>query len=1158
MAGEKKQGEYFYNQKWLHFVLVVFSGLFLVGTLLSVKGDYDRQWRHYQGEFRRLEIDKTHADMEKMVARRDAKLDEMKKSRDEMAANARKHADEITRMKAERDKLDGEIYRSNQAYQFAKADLDALKYHYPETNAEAVLTGRPDLKAKAKDLKEELDKKQTDANAKFNANQKLLDRKAEVEKQIAQYEAPITAMEKAIAQRTADYSRDQRKMERIGHSGLQGILNDYVRNSPMLDFISPNQKIEQVVLNDIKDDFNFAVVPKIDRCMTCHIAINKKGYEDQPNPLKTHPNLDLYLSDNSPHPKDKIGCTVCHNGNGHATDFQKAVHTPHSEEQQKEWEKKYSWHPEHHWDTPMTPMQYVQANCFACHKNAYEIPTASRLLKGQMLYERLGCIGCHKVQWFEESVNNRKPGFDLSHIKEKLNPQWTLKWVDNPKEFRPTTRMPQIFHLSNMADPDNTAKENTIIHGIVAYLFENSKPLDMVEPPGPGDKDAGAEVIKKIGCAACHNIKPLELESNEHGPDLSAVGSKVDKKWIYNWVKNPSHYFPGTLMPSLRLSDTDANNVSEYLSSLKNDDTYVNDKGETVPTEFAKKKAPEYSDAAARALFHDFLGAKESDDQINRDFDAMNEHDRLLFIGKKGIARQGCFGCHNIPGFETENRIGTELTYEGSKDIEKLDFGLLAKHDEGEEATPDSPDKPKLVNYTKREWFKTKLLTPRIYDWGKVLRYDEHLKMPKFNLSDDDVDALVTLLLGLTKTNISGAISQTLNDSRKAITSGREVIEKYNCVGCHQLGLFQKMLSLDTTDFENKIHWATHDVVVEKENPDDGSTTRITLLKRHDLIRGDKKLPGSDETTNVVEFLKNSGWKAVEGFGADEGNIAKYYSAQNFAPPLLRLEGERTRYEWLYDFLRHPYQLRPQVEVRMPTFPWRSGEIDSVIGFFANMAHEPWPLDVEDNPTTPGQLIAGHTLFGTRGTPEFGNSMQCNQCHPAGLAMPPGDKSTWGPNLAMAQYRLKPRWLHKWLFNPQYYMPGVAMPAFFYDVSQEPANPVWPDSQERIENIIAYLTHLNTSPVEWRFETTATLSAAATPADQQTTETATASGDSTTTAAAAASSAPGEIATKVEKPALQSPAANDAQTSATAEKAAAGTRPNSQVTTASASGAGRP
>ena len=39
----------------------------------------------------------------------------------------------------------------------------------------------------------------------------------------------------------------------------------------------------------------------------------------------------------------------------------------------------------------------------------------------------------------------------------------------------------------------------------------------------------------------------------------------------------------------------------------------------------------------------------------------------------------GCAGCHEIAGFEDEGRIGTELTFEGSKPIERLDFALFTE-----------------------------------------------------------------------------------------------------------------------------------------------------------------------------------------------------------------------------------------------------------------------------------------------------------------------------------------------------------------------------------------------------------------------------------------------------------------------------------------------
>ena len=41
------------------------------------------------------------------------------------------------------------------------------------------------------------------------------------------------------------------------------------------------------------------------------------------------------------------------------------------------------------------------------------------------------------------------------------------------------------------------------------------------------------------------------------------------------------------------------------------------------------------------------------------------------------MQRYGCAGCHEIAGMEDEGRIGTELTKEGSKPIEQIDFALL-------------------------------------------------------------------------------------------------------------------------------------------------------------------------------------------------------------------------------------------------------------------------------------------------------------------------------------------------------------------------------------------------------------------------------------------------------------------------------------------------
>ena len=47
-----------------------------------------------------------------------------------------------------------------------------------------------------------------------------------------------------------------------------------------------------------------------------------------PQPYSSHPRLDLFLGSLSPHPMGKFGCTICHQGQGSATSFEWASHTP--------------------------------------------------------------------------------------------------------------------------------------------------------------------------------------------------------------------------------------------------------------------------------------------------------------------------------------------------------------------------------------------------------------------------------------------------------------------------------------------------------------------------------------------------------------------------------------------------------------------------------------------------------------------------------------------------------------------------------------------------------------------------------------------------------------------------------------------------------------
>jgi mono/diheme cytochrome c family protein len=145
---------------------------------------------------------------------------------------------------------------------------------------------------------------------------------------------------------------------------------------------------------------------------------------------------------------------------------------------------------------------------------------------------------------------------------------------------------------------------------------------------------------------------------------------------------------------------------------------------------------------------------------------------RTLFAGEKTIGRYGCFGCHTIKGFEKSSPIGVELTEEGNKLVERLDFGF----EEGK------------IPHTLPGWMHRKLMEPRIFDKDKFKRPEELLRMPKFWLSDEEADNVVTGLMSFSKEQVPLAGQKQLTPEDRYVQEGYRLIHDYNCRGCHQVG----------------------------------------------------------------------------------------------------------------------------------------------------------------------------------------------------------------------------------------------------------------------------------------------------------------------------------------------------------------------------------
>jgi mono/diheme cytochrome c family protein len=78
----------------------------------------------------------------------------------------------------------------------------------------------------------------------------------------------------------------------------------------------------------------------------------------------------------------------------------------------------------------------------------------------------------------------------------------------------------------------------------------------------------GAEIFKREKCRDCHT---LNGKGGAVGPNLTYVGSRRTREYIYQQIKDPKSHNPRTEMPSFsgRVSEEDINALADYLAGMK-------------------------------------------------------------------------------------------------------------------------------------------------------------------------------------------------------------------------------------------------------------------------------------------------------------------------------------------------------------------------------------------------------------------------------------------------------------------------------------------------------------------------------------------------------------------------------------------------------------
>ena len=124
------QQERYYNifklNKWFAISSILFTGFWV----LTFADDYNRPWKKYQIEFRKMEIEKVRSEIstkqEALEGNEDYQL--LLAQLDLKQAEFNNQQGRINEVNQELERIEGAFYSSNQNYQFSKADFDAVKY----------------------------------------------------------------------------------------------------------------------------------------------------------------------------------------------------------------------------------------------------------------------------------------------------------------------------------------------------------------------------------------------------------------------------------------------------------------------------------------------------------------------------------------------------------------------------------------------------------------------------------------------------------------------------------------------------------------------------------------------------------------------------------------------------------------------------------------------------------------------------------------------------------------------------------------------------------------------------------------------------------------------------------------------------------------------
>jgi mono/diheme cytochrome c family protein len=280
---------------------------------------------------------------------------------------------------------------------------------------------------------------------------------------------------------------------------------DEVDKSVVKDMLRIEIGIRELDLRDLN---------RVDRCISCHLGIEDPGLVNFSQPHAGHSGNFIIN-----HPPNKFGCTVCHSGQGRAVSLEEAF----GREEQT------------HWLFPLLDQPYIQSSCGKCHLvlfgEDYELNETETLMKGQKIFNREGCLGCHRARGVGGTV-----GPDLTQQGEKTRHEYNFQNIKGEQTVSNWLR--EHFHDPEIVSPGSQMLKMNLkedeIEALVTFTLALAKPDipfeyfsigTLKEHKGARNFIKGKNLYQYC-CSACHGKAREGKNFQEYETGVPSLGNR--------------------------------------------------------------------------------------------------------------------------------------------------------------------------------------------------------------------------------------------------------------------------------------------------------------------------------------------------------------------------------------------------------------------------------------------------------------------------------------------------------------------------------------------------------------------------------------------------------------------------------------------------------